>query len=183
MTGLFGGAFDPPHVGHVALARAALDQLGLGELVVLVVADPGHRATHSSPDSRLRLAEAAFAGLARTRIELDPHRFTVDLLREGRFADPIFLVGADQLASFPTWKEPEEVLRLVATRPGVEREELERVVAGLDAPERVLFFEIRPIPASSTEIRERIARGEPYEELVPPEVARVVADLGLYRGD
>lgn len=185
MTGLFGGAFDPPHRGHDALARAAVDRLGLSELVVLVVADPGHRNVVSAPEVRLRLAEAAFAGVPRTRVELDRHRYTVDLLRERRFADPVFLVGADQLAGFAAWKEPDEVLRLarlgVATRPGVDRSELDAVLARLERPDRVLFFELPPVPVSGTEVRARAARGEPIDDLVLPAVARLVEELRLYR--
>ena len=64
-SGLLGGAFDPPHVGHVALARAAVEHFGLDELVVLVVADPGHKGVDAPAEARLALAEVAFAGLAR----------------------------------------------------------------------------------------------------------------------
>jgi nicotinate-nucleotide adenylyltransferase len=185
VTGLFGGLFDPPHHGHVAIARKALAQLGLGELVVLVVADPGHRAAVAPAEARLRLAEVAFRCLPRTRVELDEHRFTVDLLRSGRFADPVFVVGADELAAFPTWMEHEEVLRLarlaVGTRPGVDRERLQAVLGGLARPDHVLFFEIEPVDASSTAIRARVARGEPIDEAVPADVARAIAELGLYQ--
>jgi nicotinate-nucleotide adenylyltransferase len=187
VTGLFGGAFDPPHAGHVALARAALERLGLAELVVLVVADPGHRRVASSADVRLRLARAAFGDLPRTRVELDRHRFTVDLLRDGRFDDPIFLVGADQLAAFPTtWKEPAEVLRLarlgVATRPGVDDQAVEAALARLGQPDRVIRFEIPPVEVSGTDVRARAARGEPIDGLVPARVAALVSELRLYRG-
>jgi nicotinate-nucleotide adenylyltransferase len=185
VTGIFGGLFDPPHHGHVALAREAQAQLGLGELAVLVAADPGHREAVAPPEARLRLAEAAFGDLPRAHVELDSHRFTVDLLRTGRFTDPVFVVGEDELAAFPTWKEPDEVLRLarlaVGTRPGVPRERLESALRELERPERVLFFELPPVDASSTEIRARVARGEPIDGLLPPAVARLVSELGLYR--
>ena len=187
MIGLFGGTFDPPHFGHVALAESALVQLGPRELLIHVVADPGHRGTHCPPEIRLRMAEAAFRGLERTRVELDRHRYTVDMLRERRLADPLVLVGADQFASFPTWKEPAEVLRLarvgVATRPGVAGSKLAAVLATLDRPERVVFFEIPPIAASSTEVRNRARRGEAIDDLVPPGVARLIEAERLYRDE
>jgi nicotinate-nucleotide adenylyltransferase len=187
VTGLFGGAFDPPHLGHLAVARGAIAQLGLEKLIVLVVADPGHRVVGSPVQTRLRLAEAAFAEVPATTVELDRHAFTVDLLREKRFRDPIFVVGADQLARFHTWKEPEEVLRLarlgVATRPGYDRSALEEALARLARPERVLCFEIPPVPVSGTLVRERARRGETLDGLVPPAVASLVDELGLYRGD
>jgi nicotinate-nucleotide adenylyltransferase len=182
VTGLLGGAFDPPHIGHVALADAAERQLGLSDLVVVVVADPGHKGVHCPVETRLALAQAAFSG---RQVEVDRHARTVDMLREGHWRDPIFLIGADEFADFPGWKEPDAVLELarlgVASRPGYPRERLEEVLRGLQQPERVLFFEIDPVPVSSSEIRDKVARGEPIDGLVPPAVAAEIAGRGLYR--
>jgi nicotinate-nucleotide adenylyltransferase len=182
LTGLLGGAFDPPHVGHVALADAAERALGLARLVVVVVADPGHKEVHCPGETRLALARAAFPG---REVELDRHARTVDMLREGRWPDPVLLIGADEFADFPGWKEPDAVLELarlgVASRPGYPRERLDRVLAGLAHPERVLFFEIEPVAVSSSEIREGVARGEAIDGLVPPAVAAEIAGRGLYR--
>ena len=180
--GLLGGAFDPPHVGHVALARAAIERFELERLVVLVVADPGHKGVEAPAEARLALAEAAFDGLA--KVLLDEFPRTVDSLRAGAWEDPLFLVGADQFADFLSWTEPDAVLDLarlgVATRPGYPQEKLETVLAGLRRPERVLFFDIEPTAVSSTEVRERVARGEPVDGLVPPGVAALIAELRLY---
>jgi nicotinate-nucleotide adenylyltransferase len=182
VTGLLGGAFDPPHVGHVALADAAVRQLGLARLVVVVVADPGHKDVHSPAETRLELARAAFPD---REVELDRNARTVDMLRAGKWHDPVFLIGADEFADFLEWKEPEEVLELarlgVASRPGYPRERLERILHRLGRPERVLFFEIEPVPVSSSEVREHVARGEPIDGLVPPAVAAEIAGRGLYR--
>jgi nicotinate-nucleotide adenylyltransferase len=184
MVGLLGGAFDPPHNGHVTLAEAALAQLGLERLEVLVVADPGHKRVEAAAEARLRLAEAAFEGLP-VSVELDRHPRTVDLLRDGTWADPLFLVGADEFGDFLTWKEPEAVLELarlgVATRPGYPRERLETVLGRLSQPARVLFFDIAPVAVSSSEIRRRVSTGQPVDDLVPPRVAQLVRELGLYR--
>jgi nicotinate-nucleotide adenylyltransferase len=183
LTGLLGGAFDPPHVGHVALADAAERQLGLGDLVVIVVADPGHKEVHCPVETRLALARAAFPG---RRVEVDRHERTVDMLRDRPWRDPIFLIGADEFAGFPTWKEPDAVLELarlgVASRPGYPRGRLEEVLSGLRHPERVLFFEIEPVPVSSSEIREKVTHGESIDGLVPPAVAAEISGRGLYRG-
>ena len=183
-TGLLGGAFDPPHVGHVALARAAIERFELERLVVLVVAAPGHKGVDAPPGARLALAEAAFAGLAEVR--LDPYARTIDSLRAGGWDDPLFVVGADQFAGFLSWEEPDAVLDLarlaVATRPGYPRERLEAVLARLRRPERVLLFEIEPMAVSSTEVRERVALGEPVDGLVPPPVAALISELDLYLG-
>jgi nicotinate-nucleotide adenylyltransferase len=182
VTGLLGGAYDPPHVGHVALADEAVRQLGLERLVVVVVADPGHKDVHCPAETRLEMARAAFPD---REVELDRNARSVDMLREGEWHDPVFLIGADEFADFLEWKEPEEVLELarlgVASRPGYPRERLDRVLDRLDRPERVVFFEIEPVPVSSSEIRGRVARGEPIDGLVPPAVAAEIAGRGLYR--
>lgn len=183
MTGLFGAVFDPPHVGHVALLRDAGAHFGFARAVVLVVAEPGHKEVATDAAVRLDLARLAFPD---EEVDLDPHPRTVDMLRERRFADPLFLIGADQFADFMTWKDPDGVLELaqlgVATRPGYPQERLDRVLAGLARPERVHFFEIEPLDVSSRDIRARVARGERIDGLVPPAVAAEVDRLGLYRG-
>jgi nicotinate-nucleotide adenylyltransferase len=182
VTGLLGGTFNPPHDGHVALARTAREHFGLTELVILVAVRPGHKEVQLDADTRLRLAQAAFPDC---RVELDPYERTVDMLKESSWGDPLFLIGADQFAEFLTWKDPEGVLdraRLgVATRPGYPLEQLESVREALARPDHVEFFELEPVPVSSHEVRDRVARGEPIDELVPPAVAQLIASLGLYR--
>jgi nicotinate-nucleotide adenylyltransferase len=179
---LYGGAFDPPHLGHVAVADTARCDFGVERLVVLVSERPGHRTTHASPEDRLALARAAFVG---DDVRLDPYPRTVELLRAESFDDPLFVVGADQFRDFPSWSEPDEVLErtrlAVATRPGVPAEDFDIVLAQLARPERVLFFEIAPNPAASTDVRARVAAGEPLDGLVPPAVARLIEERGLYR--
>jgi nicotinate-nucleotide adenylyltransferase len=184
-TGLLGGAFDPPHNGHLALAEAALARFGLERLLVLVVVEPGHKTVTAPFEHRYELARLAFAGLPGAEVVAERHAYTVDAVRDGAFGEAIFLVGADEFADFGSWKDPNGVLehvRLgVATRPGYGRERLETVLAELERPERVELFEIPAVPASSREIRARVVRGEPIEELVPPPVARLIEERGLYR--
>jgi nicotinate-nucleotide adenylyltransferase len=178
---LFGGAFDPPHAGHVALAQAAKERFELPRLTVLVAERPGHKDVDLPAEIRLELARAAFPD---DDVRLDPYPRTVDLLRTERFDDPIFLVGADQFVDFLTWKEPQTVLELarlgVATRPGFDRGLLDTVLRSLDRPERVLFFDIEPNPAASREIRLLAAAGEPLDGLVPAAVERLIREHGLY---
>jgi nicotinate-nucleotide adenylyltransferase len=180
-TGLYGGAFDPPHLGHVEVVRAAKARFGLARLVVLVTAAPGHKGVEAPTEARLELARAAFPD---DDVRLDPHPWTIELLRAESFDDPLFVIGADQFCEFPTWKEPEEVLartRLaVATRPGFPPERLDAVLGRLAQPERVVFFDIEPNPAASRDIRGLAAAGEPLDGLVPPAVAGLIAALGLY---
>jgi nicotinate-nucleotide adenylyltransferase len=182
VIGLFGGSFDPPHRGHVALAQQAKEELGLERLIVLVSADPGHKRVETPADVRLRLARLAFPD---DEVVLDDHPRTVDLLRaHPEWRDPVFLIGADQFVDFPSWKEPEEVLRRahlgVATRPGFPRERLEDVLARLEHPERVLFFEIEPTPGASSDLRDKLAAGADVTAQVPSEVSDIIRAEGLY---
>ena len=187
-SGLFGGAFDPPHAGHVVLARTALDRFELGRLSVLVVAEPAHKPVGTPVEQRLDLARLAFAGIPRTDVLVDRHAYTVETVADDRFVagDTMFLVGADEFASFLSWREPDRILERVrlgvATRPGYPAERLEPVLAALERPDRVEVFEMPAHDVSSTEVRARAARGDPLEGLVPDDVARRIVELGLYHG-
>jgi nicotinate-nucleotide adenylyltransferase len=186
VLGVLGGAFDPPHLGHVAVARAAIAELGLDRLLVLVVAEPGHKATSTRVETRLDLTRRAFAEVPEAVVELDPYARTVDSLEARQLQDAVFVIGADELAALPTWKRPERVLELVrlavAMRPGVPDGSVRNAVARLPAPDRILSFAMQPVAVSSTEVRTRVARGEPIDDLVPPAVAAEIARLGLYTG-
>jgi nicotinate-nucleotide adenylyltransferase len=179
---LYGGAFDPPHLGHVAVADAARERFGVEQLVVLVSKRPGHRDVHAPAPDRLDLARAAFPD---DDVRLDPHSRTVELLRAEAFDDPVFVVGADQFRAFLGWSEPNEVLDrarvAVATRPGFRWSELKAVLEALDRSDRVLFFDIPPNPNASTDVRARAAAGASLDGLVPPAVAELIRERGLYR--
>jgi len=182
-TGIFGGAFDPPHMGHVALAREAKRRFGLDRLVVLVAENPEHKQVDTPAEDRLALARAAFPG---DDVRLDEHPRTVDMLRAADWEDPLLLVGADQLADFRHWREPNAVLDMarvaVATRPGLGLEELSNALSELGRPDRIELFPIEPWPVASRELRDRVARGESIDGLVPEAVAEEIARRGLYRG-
>jgi nicotinate-nucleotide adenylyltransferase len=184
VTVLYGGAFDPPHLGHVAVADAARLRFDVPRLVVMVAERPEHRPVHAPAPLRLDLARAAFP---RDDVRLDPYPRTVDLLRSESFDDPVFVVGADEFCDFLAWKEPEGVLVLarlaVATRPGFPQERLDGVLARLERPDRVLFFETEPNPAASRDVRALVSAGKPLDGLLPAAVAALVREHGLYRGD
>jgi nicotinate-nucleotide adenylyltransferase len=174
--GILGGRFDPPHLGHLALARAAVAHFGIDDLRVTVIADAAHKGSEASAEQRLAMAKLTFGDLA--TVELETHRYTVDALEAAGLDDPVFLIGADELAAFPTWKRPERVLELarlgVAARPGYP--------PATTGP-RIEIFELEPRPVSSSEIRDRVRLGEPIGELVVPEVADYIANEGLYVRD
>ena len=182
MIGLYGGAFDPPHRGHVELARRAKEELGLDRLVVLVSERPGHKTVETPASARLAMARAAFPA---DEVVLDHEARTVDTLRaHPEWTDPLFLIGADEFCDFPSWKEPDEVLRrtrlAVATRPGFPRDRLEPVLMGLEHPERVRFFEIEPTPVASSDLRARLEAGADVRGDVPAGVVEIIERDGLY---
>ncbi|HEY4348898.1 MAG TPA: nicotinate-nicotinamide nucleotide adenylyltransferase [Gaiellaceae bacterium] len=185
-TALFGGAFDPPHNGHVALLQAARAELGVGSAVVIVAASPGHKAVATPAGVRLELARAAFP---REDVRLDEHARTIDMLRDHpEWEGTTFLLGADEFVDFPGWKEPEAVLELVqvgvATRPGFERTRLDAVLESLERPDRVAFFDLAPFPIASRELRARLNRGDDVSRLVPRAVWESIERDGLYgRGE
>jgi nicotinate-nucleotide adenylyltransferase len=184
VTGILGGVFDPPHNGHVALGRTAVRELRLSELLVLVVAEPGHKDATTPAETRLELTRLAFEDLPEAVVELDEHARTVDSLEARRPPDAYFVLGSDELAAFETWKSPKRVLELVrlavAIRPGVDRAEVESVRRRLAAPDRIVEFDMDPIRISASEIRARVARGEPIAGWVPANVVDAIARLGLY---
>jgi nicotinate-nucleotide adenylyltransferase len=176
--GLFGGAFDPPHRGHVQLARSAKEQLGLDRLVVVVASQPGHKSVGTPAGLRLEMARAAFPD---DEVVLDDHARTVDLLRaHPEWHDAWFVIGADEFCDFLSWKEPDEVLGMarlaVGTRPGFSPDRLQAVLHGLQRPERVRLFDMEPVPSASRELRRELVEAE-----VPAAVAEIIRREGLYR--
>jgi nicotinate-nucleotide adenylyltransferase len=177
--GVFGGRFDPPHLGHVAVAGAAMRQLHLDRLLIVPSGRPPHRdAGTTPPELRFAMAQAAFPGPGRievSRIELDrdgpdyTDETLAALAPEGRL---FLIVGADH-AGLPGWHEPERVLGLatlvVAPRPG----------AAPPGP-GVVALQMEPVDLASTAIREAAARGEDLADLVPEAVAALIAARGLY---
>jgi nicotinate-nucleotide adenylyltransferase len=195
-VGILGGVFNPPHIGHLICAQEAHSQLELEVVVFVPVGEAPHREVEQDPGPELRLrmcdyAIAADARFAASRIELDRSgpSYTVDTLRELREQAPerdLFLIlGADQAAALPAWRQPEEVLELatvaVAERDGRRREEVRRSVASLPAaPHRLVFFDMPRVDVSSTVVRRRAAEGLPIRYLVPDKVASFIEAQSLY---
>jgi nicotinate-nucleotide adenylyltransferase len=161
-----------------------MEQLSLEALLVLVVADPGHKRATTPAETRLELTRLAFGDMSGAQVELDRHARTVESLEERRLDDAVFILGADEFADFSRWKRPKRVLELarlaVAMRPGVSDERIREARTRLAAPDRILSFDMPETPVSSSEVRERVARGESIEGLVPARVADAITRLGLY---
>jgi nicotinate-nucleotide adenylyltransferase len=194
-VGILGGAFNPPHIGHLVCAQEALLQLALDKVVFVPVGHAPHREVEDDPGAevRLELVELAIADDDRfesSRIELDRQgpSYTSDTLREMRRnapdAEHFLILGGDQAAGLPDWHEPEEVLSL-ATVAVVERVSWTRnaigiKIARLKGSERVRYLDMPLIQVSSSAIRSRVATGRPIRYLVPDGVASYVLAHGLY---
>jgi nicotinate-nucleotide adenylyltransferase len=199
--GMLGGTFDPFHVGHLALARAARDQLGLERVLVVPAAVPPHKPGRpiSPPDVRLALVEAGIAGeprLEASRIEIDRPgpSWTVDTVADlasaqraaGRDPDVTVILSAESFAGLPSWHEPQRLVDLarfaVAPRAGHPPPDLAAMESRLPGlADRVDLLDLPPIDVSASDIRRRAATGESLDGLVPPEVAAVIRDDRLYR--
>lgn len=194
--GIFGGTFDPPHVGHVSVARDVADALDLDEVVWIPAGRPPHKPRDASAPAELRLAmtRAAAAADPRFRVEdLEVRRegpsYTVDTLRELREraeageaegagpAELILIMGHDQYRSLATWRSPDEVRRL-ATLAVMDRG---GEALGEAEPRALLRVSVGRVDVSSSDIRERIGRGEDVSDRVPESVLRIIRAQGLYR--
>jgi len=190
--GLFGGTFDPPHVGHLALAEWAREQLKLDEVLFVPVGTPPHkRATKLSPARhRLAMTRLAIRGnpafrVSSVEVDAPAPSYTVDTLRRLRERRPkdrwFLLVGSDSLDEFHTWREPEEILRLsilaVALRPGKGEDGLRRYARR----RQVVSLGNPGLDVSSTMVRARARSGRSLRYLVADPVAAYIARHGLYR--
>jgi nicotinate-nucleotide adenylyltransferase len=207
-VGIVGGTFNPPHLGHLALARHALTELDLERVFLM----PANRAPGKppepdpGPEHRARMCRLAVAGTAHVsacalEIERGGVSYTADTLRaiheDWPDAELTFIVGADTARTVPSWHEPEKVLELariaIAEREGTATEEALGTLAALGAAgdderrERrtsgaeALVLEMPRIEISSSLVRRRVAEGERVEDLVGAAVAGYIAELGLYR--
>lgn len=186
-VGILGGTFDPPHVGHVRMAVAARDALGLDRVFFSPAPRPPHKGgAEASPYAhRVAMVEAAIAGeehLAVTRIE-EAHdtSYTVLLLRacrERTSADLYFIMGADSLAELASWRDPEEVMRLATLVVFPRGRGVVRAPAAREAS--LVVFEAPVIDVSSTAIRSRLERGETGADGLAPAVERYLAQHRLY---
>ena len=193
--GLMGGSFNPIHCGHVALARAALESGRVERVLFLPTGNPPHKKEGLADKfDRLRMVELAVeheAGLAgcRDQSDRDGVIYTVDTLAALKRKMPdctlTYLIGADTLRALGTWRRVETVIErckfLVMMREGETREEVIRL-AGLwtQRGAQIDFLDARKMDISSTQIREQIQKGLPFERLVPQAVADYIHEHGLY---
>lgn len=198
--GLFGGSFDPIHLGHLLLAESAREQCRLDRVVFLPAAVPPHkqeqRRTPAPPRvEMLELATGGHEAFEVSRFEADRGgvNYTVDSLRHFRQVHPeaelFFLMGGDMLHDLPNWREAGEVCRLAipvaVRRPGAPEPDFQ-ALADLATPERIELFrqhqvEMPAIGISASEIRRRVAAGRSIRFWTPRAVERYIETHGLYR--
>ena len=197
-VGMFGGAFDPPHNAHVALARAAVEQLHLDELRIFPTGQAWHKSRAlSAGEHRLAMARLAFASVPRAVVDerelrRSGHTYTVDTLRElqAELHSPespvqlLLVIGADQAEALHTWRDAEGIARIAIISIAARARptgaggtfDASKLPAGQLEP-----LELPPMPFSSTEIRARAATGAKIDDLVPAAVARYIEQHHLYR--
>ncbi|MBB4634548.1 nicotinate-nucleotide adenylyltransferase [Longimicrobium terrae] len=187
--GVYGGSFDPPHLGHLVAASDACEALGLSRLLWIPSAVhplKGDRV-RTAPQLRLEMVRAAIAGDERFQADdLELRRagpsYTVDTLRELRARHPdaelFLLAGADLLHELPRWREPDEVMRL-ATLAVVSRE---GDALAPESPLPAVAVRVARVDVSSTEVRRRAAAGQTLRYLVPEPVRALIERHGLYGG-
>ncbi len=190
-----GGAFNPPHIGHLVLAQEAASQLGLERVLLVPAGRAPHKRIDPEPGAGLRLEMARLAAADNELLEVSPieveregpsYTFhTLELLRERRPDDELtFLMGADVAAHLDEWREPTRVVELarlgVAGRPGTVLDEAEATIERLGASARADWIRMPAIGVSSTRIRRRVAQRRPIRYLVPDCVAALIAERGLY---
>ena len=198
--GIFGGTFDPIHLGHLILAEHCREACRLDRVLFIPAGQPPHKSERqiTPGKQRLEMVELAIAGhaaFAASSIELDRQgpSYSADTLAELAKQNPgaelFFLMGSDSLADLPFWYQPARIASLatlvVATRPGTERPDLKslRDVIGLNAAERLLqhIVEIPLVQISSSAIRARVAAGQGIRYLVPRSVECFIETNGLYK--
>jgi nicotinate-nucleotide adenylyltransferase len=194
-VGILGGAFNPPHVGHLVCAQEALMQLELDKVVFMPVGQAPHRELEDDPgaEARVEMVQLAVGDddrfeVSRAEVDRSGPSYTSDTLRALRDEAPddeLFLIlGGDQAAALPDWHEPEVVLSL-ATVAVVERSNWSRNAIGikigrLPGAERIGYLDMPVMQVSSSAIRRRVGEGRPIRYLVPDKVADYIETKELY---
>jgi nicotinate-nucleotide adenylyltransferase len=187
--------FNPPHLGHLALARAALSDLGLEQVLLTPVLIPPHKPAKWDPGAEHRLRMCALAvqedpklGVCTLELERPGPSYTIDTLRSIHASEPdaelTLIVGADMARTLGSWREPRgirEFARLaVAERDGSTRQEVLDALNQLGGEGRTAFLEMPRHDVSSSLVRRRLTAGEPIDGLVGPDVARYISQYELY---
>jgi nicotinate-nucleotide adenylyltransferase len=194
--GVLGSAFNPPHLGHLALAQEALWQLGLGEVVLVPTGHAPHKRIADDPGrearmemTRLAAAEDDRFTVSALEVEREGPSYTYETLEalaeERADRELVFVMGADAAVGLESWRRPERVVELariaVARREGVSDAEVDAVMSGLGCEGRATMLAMPQFGVSSSAVRERAKQGRPLRYLVPQPVAHYIEEKGIYR--
>jgi nicotinate-nucleotide adenylyltransferase len=194
--GVLGSAFNPPHLGHLALAQEALWQLGLEEVILMPTGSAPHKRIADDPGRELRLAMTRLAAADDSRFSVSTLEVeregpsytyeTLELLAKDRGdRELVFVMGADAAVGLESWREPQRVTELarlaVARRAGISDADVAAVLRSLGADGRATMLEMPQFGVSSSAVRERASRERPLRYLVPESVARFIEEKGIYR--
>jgi nicotinate-nucleotide adenylyltransferase len=187
--------FNPPHAGHLALARAAASELGVEQVLLTPVLVPPHKralwdpgAEHRLRMCRLIVKDEPRVGVCTLELDRPGPSYTVDTLRSLHASDPdaelTLIVGADMARTLGSWREPREILKLarlaVAERGGSTRREVLDALVPLGGGGQIVFLEMPRCDLSSSLVRRRLTTGAPIDELVGVDVADYIARHELY---
>jgi nicotinate-nucleotide adenylyltransferase len=194
--GVLGSAFNPPHLGHLALAQEALWQLGLEEVVLVPTGHAPHKRIADDPGREARMEMTRLAAADDSRFSISPleveregpsytYETLAALAEERPDRKLVFVMGADAAIGLESWREPERVVELaslaVARRAGVSDPEVATVMRSLGCEERTTMLEMPQFGVSSSAVRERAMQGKPLRYLVPDAVAAFIEEKGIYR--
>jgi nicotinate-nucleotide adenylyltransferase len=194
--GIFGGTFNPPHLGHLVCAQEGYLRLGLQRVFLVPARIPPHKPVDDEPGvgHRLEMTRIASEGsdwleVSELEVQREGPSYTVDTLEELHSRTPdselFLIVGADVAAGMPKWRDPERVLSLatlaVAERPGTARSAVEGALHAIQGGEHATFFEMPEIGISSTMLRDRVRAGQPTRYLMPDAVRSYIDQHSLYR--
>jgi len=193
--GLFGGTFDPIHLGHLILAEQCREACELDKVWFVVAGEPPHkRWDRTAASHRLEMARIAIAGHGGFEVsEIETNRpgphysvETLEALRAKRPNDDLFfIIGADSLVDLPMWREPARIARLativVVNRPGIEMADESKVPDLGPGSKPFQFVTIPPIGIASTVLRRRLAEGRSVRYMIPRGVEAYIEAHGLYR--
>lgn len=198
-VGIFGGTFDPIHLGHLIIAEQVMETLGLERVIFVPSGIPPHKEAASvvaPAEGRLRMVEAAVSGNERFLVdplEVDAGRAmysveTVPLIKERHEGGEWYFVGgADEVANLLSWREPdrllEEAYMVAATRPGYDLSNLKHLSDELKNFEKIVPVECSRVDISATDIRRRLAKGRTARYLVPDAVREIVEEERFYAGE
>jgi nicotinate-nucleotide adenylyltransferase len=195
-VGVLGSAFNPPHLGHLALAQEAAWQLGLREVILVPTGQAPHKRIADDPgkEERMEMTRLAAAdddrfSVSTLEVERNGPSYTYETLealaQERGDRELVFVMGADAAVGLESWRNPERVVELaglaVARRAGVSDADVGAAMRSLGCEGRATMLEMPQFGVSSSAVRERAKQGRPLRYLVPDAVADFIAERGIYR--